>query len=97
VIPCRYAAGRLRTFYHSDYFRSAARHPDAPLGARERELFDVYEAIAAEPALALDMALEPGDVQLLSNHLILHARTAYADEAQPARKRHLLRLWLTLR
>ena len=24
VPPCRFADGRLRTFYHSDYFRSAA-------------------------------------------------------------------------
>jgi hypothetical protein len=32
VAPCRYAAGRLRTFYHSDYFRSVVRHDDvAPL------------------------------------------------------------------
>jgi hypothetical protein len=94
AIPCRHATGRVRTFYHSDYFRSAARHADAPVGARERELFDVYEAIADDPALYLDMQLEPGDVQLLSNHTILHARTAYED--RQSAKRHLLRLWLTL-
>jgi len=94
AIPCRAADGRLRTFYHSDYFRSAARHADAPVGARERELFDVYEAIAREPEMFLDMELRPGDVQLLSNHTILHARTAYEDAA--GGKRHLLRLWLTL-
>jgi hypothetical protein len=96
AVPCRFADGRLRTFYHSDYFRSAARHADAPVGPRERELFDVYEAIAAEPGIALDMQFQPGDVQLVSNHVVLHARTAYEDWAEPARKRHLLRLWLTL-
>ncbi|MGH7895754.1 MAG: TauD/TfdA family dioxygenase [Candidatus Binatia bacterium] len=96
VVPCRYARGKLRTFYHSDYFRSAARHPDAPATARQRELFDVYEAIAAEPALRLDMQFEPGDIQLVSNHVVLHARTAYEDFAEPGRKRYLLRLWLSL-
>ena len=96
AIPCRYADGRLRTFYHSDYFRSAARHADAPVGARERELFDVYEAIASAPGVALDMQFERGDVQLVSNHVVLHARTAYEDWPEPERKRHLLRLWLTL-
>ena len=30
VVPCRYAGGELRTFYHSDYFRSAVRHPEVP-------------------------------------------------------------------
>jgi hypothetical protein len=96
AIPCRAAGGRVRTFYHADYFRSAARHADAPVGDVERELFDVYEAIASDPALYLDMELRPGDVQLLSNHTILHARTAYEDAPGDARKRHLLRLWLTL-
>jgi hypothetical protein len=96
VVPCRYAGGRLRTFYHSDYFRSAGRHADAPVGTLERELFDVYEAIASEPGLYLDMEFERGDVQLLSNHVVLHARTAYDDWPEPERKRRLLRLWLTL-
>lgn len=97
VIPCRYAAGRLRTFYHSDYFRSAVRHPDVPpFTAAEQTLLDLYEEIAADPALRLDMQFEPGDVQLISNHTILHARGAYEDDADEGNKRHLLRLWLTL-
>lgn len=97
VIPCRHARGRLRTFYHSDYFRSAPRHADVPpFTAAERELLDLYEAIAAEPALRLDMQFTPGDLQLVSNHVVLHARTAYEDAPDPARRRHLLRLWLTL-
>lgn len=92
VPPCRFADGRLRTFYHSDYFRSAERHADAP--RFDHELLDLYEAIAGEPELYLDMELAPGDVQLLSNHTILHARTAYEDD--PQLPRHLLRLWLSL-
>ena len=39
-------------------------------------------------------ALEPGDIQWLKNSVILHKRTAYEDFDEPARKRHLLRLWL---
>jgi hypothetical protein len=97
IPPCRYAAGRLRTFYHSDYFRSVQRHADVPrFTDAERTLLDLYESIAAEPALALEMALAPGDIQWLSNHTILHARTAYEDHDHPARKRHLLRLWLSI-
>ncbi len=97
VVPCRYAKGTLRTFYHSDYFRSAVRHADVPpFTEEERSLLDLYEGIANEPDLYLDMQFAPGDIQLVSNHLILHARTAYEDHAEPARKRHLLRLWLSL-
>jgi hypothetical protein len=43
------------------------------------------------------MDLEPGDIQLLSNHTVIHSRTDYVDYAEPDRKRHLLRLWITLR
>jgi len=97
IPPCRFEEGRLRTFYHSDYFRSVQRHDDVPdFSEQERELLDLYEEIASDPSLYLDMELEPGDVQWLSNHVILHARTAYDDHPEPARRRHLLRLWLSL-
>ena len=97
AIPCRYADGKLRTFYHSDYFRSATRHADAPpRTGQEQELLDLYEAIADDPELRFDMCFEPGDIQLVSNHFVLHARTAYEDDPDPKRKRHLLRLWLSL-
>lgn len=97
VQPCCFADGRLCTFYHSDYFRSVQRHEAAPrLTDLERELLDLYEEIAASPDLYLDMNFEAGDVQLISNHTVLHARTQYEDWPDPARRRHLLRLWLSL-
>ena len=75
----------------------ASWHADVPpFTADEQTLLDSYEAIANEPGLYFDMQFAPGDIQLVSNHFILHARTAYEDHADPARKRHLLRLWLSL-
>ena len=97
IPPCRFAEGRLRTFYHSDYFRSAQRHEDvAPFSADEQTLLDLYEEIASSPELYLDMDLAPGDIQWLSNHTVLHARTQYEDWPEPERRRHLLRLWLSI-
>ena len=97
IQPCCHADGQLRTFYHADYFRSVERHQDLPpLNETERDLLDTYEAIASEPGMYLDMDLEPGDIQLLSNHTNLHARTEYEDFEDSARRRHLLRLWLSL-
>ncbi len=97
IQPCCYAEGKLRTFYHADYFRSVVRHDDVPpLTELERDLLDTYEAIAMEPGMYLDMDLQPGDIQLLSNHTVLHARTGYEDFDDPAKRRHLLRLWLSL-
>ena len=97
IQPCCWADGVLRTFYHADYFRSAVRHSDVPpLTEEEQRLLDTYEAIASEEGVYLDMDLQPGDIQLLSNHTNLHARTAYEDHAEADRRRHLLRLWLSL-
>ncbi|WP_025770414.1 TauD/TfdA family dioxygenase [Thioalkalivibrio sp. HK1] len=97
VPPCRFADGELRTFYHSDYFRSAVRHEGVPpFTDEERDLLDTYEEIANSPQMCLDMEFLPGDIQLLSNHTQLHARTDYEDGVEPENKRHLLRLWISL-
>jgi hypothetical protein len=50
--------------------------------------------VVEDPALVLNMAFEPGDIQLVHNHQVLHDRTEYEDWPEPSRKRHLLRLWL---
>jgi hypothetical protein len=96
VAPCRFSGSELRTFYHSEYFRSVERLEGVSLSDAERTVLDIYDAVAADPAVHLDMWLEPGDLQFVSNHTIAHARTAYEDDADPARRRHLLRLWLSL-
>ena len=50
--------------------------------------------VAARPGIYLDMALQPGDIQILNNHAIMHGRTDYQDYPESQRRRHLLRLWL---
>jgi Taurine catabolism dioxygenase TauD, TfdA family len=45
--------------------------------------------------LAIQMAFQPGDIQLLNNHVTYHGRTAYED-ADMTHDRLLLRLWLSM-
>ena len=95
---CRYAGGRLSFFYIPWYIRGAQRHPEVPrLRPEQHELLDLVDAIAADPALHLRMRLEPGELNLLKNNAVLHARTPFEDWEEPARRRHMLRLWLTAR
>ena len=94
VVPVCFDGERVRTFMHLGYFRSAARHPDVVVDDRLAAALDAWEAIADRPDWHLDMALEPGDLQLCSNHTIAHARRGYVDD--PESPRHLLRLWVTL-
>lgn len=87
--------GAARLFYIGWYIRDSQQHPDAPrLTARHLEAMELLERLANDPAFHLAMDFQPGDVQLLNNGRILHAREAYEDHPDPARRRHLLRLWL---
>jgi hypothetical protein len=88
-------AGVLTTIYVRRYIESAQRFPDAPrLTARQIEALDALDAVLEDPDVHLQMAFEPGDIQVVHNHQILHDRTEFEDWPDPARKRHLLRLWL---
>ena len=89
-------AGSPRIFYIGWYIRDAQRHPAVPrLTDEQLEAMDLLEATANNPRFALEMDFEPGDIQLLANAKILHSREAFDDHDDPARRRHLLRLWLT--
>ena len=89
-------ADNLTVMYGNRYYiESAQRFPDVPrLTSRQVEALDLFDALANDPANYLDIEFKPGDIQLIHNHVILHDRTDYEDWPDPARKRHLLRLWL---
>lgn len=77
----------------SSYIRKAQGLPGVPpFTPEQEEAMALYRKTVAECAADLDF--EPGDIQFLHNHVILHSRTAYEDWPEPDRKRHLMRLWL---
>jgi hypothetical protein len=87
--------GRLSAGYTRRNISSSQRHPDAPrLAPEDVEALELFDELANDSELRLDMVLEPGDMQFLHNHTVLHDRTAFEDWPDPERKRHLLRLWL---
>jgi len=86
---------QVSAIYQRQYIESARRFAGvAPLSAVQIEALDLFDQLANEPDLNLLMELEPGDIQLVHNHTILHDRTAFEDFPEPERKRHLLRLWV---
>lgn len=87
--------GYLSVFYIRQNVISAQRFPDAPrLSPRDVEALDYFDALADDPQIRLDMALEPGDMQFIHNHTVVHDRNAYEDWPERERWRHLVRLWL---
>ena len=70
---------------------------DAPQPSAEQvEAARLLEAIAADPAVVLSFELQPGDLQVINNHVTLHSRTDFEDWPERERHRHLLRLWLSV-
>ena len=52
------------------------------------------EAVSNRPDVRLNFLMEPGDLLFVNNCLILHTRTEFVDSDDPAKRRHLMRLWL---
>ena len=89
-------AGHLTVFYQRQYIESAQRFEDAPrLTDAHIEALDLFDSLANDPELHLSMQLQPGDMQFVYNHGQLHDRTGFTDWPDPAKRRHLLRLWLS--
>ena len=89
----------MLTIYDRKFFDTVGRHEGAraPTAAQEAAL-NAFEAAAESDEFRFDMMLEAGDVQLVHNHTIVHSRSAFYDPpgAPLSRRRHLLRLWLSL-
>ena len=89
--------GKLTGLYQRTYIDSAERLPDAPrLSDKHRAALDAWDALTNDPDLHLKMRLQPGDMQFVYNHHLLHDRTGFTDWPDAEKRRHLLRLWLAI-
>jgi hypothetical protein len=87
--------GNMTTNYVRSTIEKAQRFENLPrLTETQRDAFALLEEIAADPRMVLNIEFEPGDIQFLNDHYIMHSRTAYQDFEEPEQRRHLLRLWL---
>ena len=87
--------GHFTGMFSPAYIKFAQDFPEVPrLTPAQNEALDLYGDLSEE--LALNMEFEPGDIQLLNNHLTYHARTRYDDFDEKEKKRLLLRLWLAV-
>ena len=89
--------GFLSCIYHRTYINSAQRYEDAPkLTESQSKALNELDCILNDPSIHLKMRLKPGDMQFVYNHCMLHDRTEFEDWEDTKKKRHLLRLWLSL-
>lgn len=83
--------GRFRAIYNRNFNETVFKRRGTAMPTEARAALDALDAVIAREELHLPMDFRPGDVQLVSNETVLHARTEYHDD--PAAPRHLLRLW----
>jgi hypothetical protein len=90
--------GRFACKYSRFYIDQAQELPGvAPLSGPQRAALDALEAELANPRWQLEVHYQPGDVVLVNNFVCFHARTTFIDDEQDERRRrHLLRLWLSM-
>jgi hypothetical protein len=87
--------GRVFCFWNRNRVEQAQKLPGVPkLTESQRQAVDLLDEILRRPDVMYCMRLEPGDLQILSNHVALHSRTEFQDEAGSAKKRTLYRLWI---
>ncbi|MBT2737375.1 TauD/TfdA family dioxygenase [Bacillus sp. ISL-7] len=91
-----YYDGKLSCRYVRLFIESAQAKTGIQLSKVEIEALDLLDSLLHDENLHYNMMMEPGDMQFVNNYTVLHSRTQYEDFEEPERKRHLLRLWLTM-
>lgn len=86
--------GRLIVRYVRRFIEASQRYPLAPrITELQARALDALDELLTRPEVVLSMALQPGDLQLIDNFSILHARSGFTSgPVGPGRL--LLRLWL---
>lgn len=89
--------GYLTGMYQRQYIDSAQRFEGVmKLSDKHIEALNIFDELANDPTLHIRMRLQPGDLQFVHNHSLLHDRTGFLDWPEKEKRRHLLRLWLSV-
>ena len=88
-------------FFACSYLRvlinRADQDPDCPnLSDVQKEALDFLDSVCERKELQSCFTLQKGDILFLNNWTTLHRRTAFEDFKETEKKRHLLRIWLSM-
>lgn len=89
-----YDGARLNGRLSRYQVRNGHQLAGVPLDGEGEAALDAFEQVMSAPHLHREFFFERGQIQILDNRRLGHKRTAFRDFAEPARKRHLVRLWL---
>ncbi|MCE7997442.1 MAG: TauD/TfdA family dioxygenase [Rhodobiaceae bacterium] len=88
--------GRITAWVNLKLAELASSLSDSPFSDSDMAALRTIEDVAEQDALKFDFRLEPGELVIVNNLSLMHKRSAFQDDPDPAKKRLLLRLWLNL-
>jgi alpha-ketoglutarate-dependent taurine dioxygenase len=86
--------GQLSSRYLRSNIVAGHKAKGVPLTEREIEAMNAFDQVSTKPDNRLAFFLERGDMIVMNNYTMMHARTSFTNYPEPERKRHLVRLWL---
>jgi hypothetical protein len=86
--------GGISCIYYRPFIERAIDVSGVPLPDKSVAALDMFDRFANDADLQVQYTLEPGEVLILNNFRVLHARDDYVDWPQKSKRRSLLRLWL---
>jgi hypothetical protein len=92
---CTIVADRISVRYSREMIETAQGAAGVPaLTDRQRRLMDAFDVVTAEGSVEVD--LRSGDLMIMNNYTVLHARSTFTDPDEPDLRRLLLRLWTAM-
>jgi hypothetical protein len=86
--------GQLSVRYQRAGIAAGHRARGVPLTAEDVAAFNLFDDIAKAPENRLAFYLERGEMVVINNYTVMHARSQFENHPEPERHRRLVRLWL---
>ena len=88
--------GRLSCRFNAKTIIDGQTKAGAPLDGLALDAVNKVRELAMDEDFRFDLTFRQGDIQILNNYMILHARNGFEDFPEQHRWRNLLRLWVNL-
>jgi alpha-ketoglutarate-dependent taurine dioxygenase len=86
--------GQLSCRYQRTGIAAGHRERGVPLTGQDIAAFNLFDEIAKAPENRLSFFLERGEMMVINNYTVMHARTQFTNYPEAERQRRLIRLWL---
>lgn len=94
-VPVFRRTGKSVSFYYiPQVVERAIDRAHVSYSAAENDARALIQSVANSSGVPLDFTLEPGDLEVINNRIVMHAREEYEDYPDVDHRRHLLRVWM---